>query len=200
MITNTNFLKLNMTSIKDQKFIYHLTDIENLPSILSNGIKPRSSLTNFSDVADDEIIASRKKSKLEDYVPFHFFARSPFDGAVQLAHQQKTFILIAIHRDLAKANNWSIIPKHPLSLAKVELLDYTDGIAAIDWDAMDKRDYSDNHSRSVCMAECLSPKTVYANSFFSIYVKNQSSFERVNKMRESKNLNFHVNINSNMFI
>ena len=64
-----------MTLIKDQQFIYHLTDIENLPSILSNGLQPRSSLINFSDVADDEIIASRKRSKLEDYVPFHFFAK-----------------------------------------------------------------------------------------------------------------------------
>ena len=189
-----------MTLIKDQQFIYHLTDIENLPSILSNGLQPRSSLINFSDVADDEIIASRKRSKLEDYVPFHFFARSPFDGAVQLSHPQKTFVLIAIRRSLAEANNWSIIPKHPLSLAKVELLDYTDGIAAIDWDAMDKRDYNDPHSRSVCMAECLSPNIVSANCFFSIYVKNDLSAERVVKMLEAKSISCHVNINPKMFV
>ena len=102
-----------MTSIKDQQFIYHLTDIDNLPSILSNGLRPRSHLTNFSDVADDEIIRSRKKGNLENYVPFHFFARGPFDGSVQLAHPQKTFVLIAVRRSLAEANKWSIIPKHP---------------------------------------------------------------------------------------
>ena len=189
-----------MTLIKDQQFIYHLTDIENLPSILSNGLQPRSSLINFSDVADDEIIASRKRSKLEDYVPFHFFARSPFDGAVQLSHPQKTFVLIAIRRSLAEANKWSIIPKHPLSLAMVELLDYADGIAAIDWDAMDKRDYNDSHSRSVCMAECLSPTIVSANSFFSIYVENQESSDRVKKMLQAKNISCYVNINPQMFV
>lgn len=189
-----------MTSIKDQQFIYHLTDIENLPSILRNGLQPRSNLTNFSDVADDEIITSRKKSKLEDYVPFHFFARSPFDGAVQLSHPQKVFVLIAIRRSLAEANKWSIIPKHPLSLAKIELLDYADGIAEIDWNAMDKRDYSDLHSRSVCMAECLSPTIVSAHSFFSIYVKNQESATRVIKMLQAESIDCHVNINPKMFV
>ena len=200
MINNTNFLKLNMTSIKDQKFIYHLTDIDNLPSILSSGLQPRSNLTSFIDVADHEIIGSREKANLQNYVPFHFFARSPFDGAVQQSNPAKIFILIAIHRSLAEANNWSIIPKHPLSLAKVELLDYTDGIAAIDWDAMDKRDYSDPHSRSVCMAECLSPNIVSANCFFSIYVKNDLSAERVVKMLEAKSISCHVNINPKMFV
>ena len=200
MINNTNFLKLNMTSIKDQKFIYHLTDIDNLPSILSSGLQPRSNLTSFIDVADHEIIGSREKANLQNYVPFHFFARSPFDGAVQQSNPAKIFILIAIHRSLAEANNWSIIPKHPLSLAKVELLDYTDGIAAIDWDAMDKRDYSDNHSRNVCMAECLSPTVVSAHSFFSIYVKDQESAIRVTEMLQAKSIDCHVNINPKMFV
>lgn len=191
-----------MTSIKDQKFIYHLTDIENLPSILSNGLQPRSSLTNFSNVADATIIASRKKDKLENYVPFHFFAKSPFDGAVQLSHKQKTFVLIAVHRNFAETNGWFIIPKHPLSLAKIELLDYANGIATIDWEAMDKRDYnnSHSHSHSVCMAECLSPTTVSANAFFSIFVKDQSSFERVSEMVKSNKLNCYVNINAQMFV
>lgn len=189
-----------MTSIKDQQFIYHLTDIDNLPSILSNGLRPRSHLTNFSDVADDEIIRSRKKRNLENYVPFHFFARGPFDGSVQLAHPQKTFVLIAVRRSLAEANKWSIIPKHPLSLEKLDLLDYSNGIAAIDWDAMDKRDYNDSHSRSVCMAECLSPTIVSANSFFSIYVENQESSDRVKKMLQAKNISCYVNINPQMFV
>lgn len=189
-----------MTSIKDQKCLYHLTDIENLPSILKNGLQPRKHLISFSDVADEEIITSRKKDQLESYVPFHFFARSPFDGAVQLSHKQKTFVLIAIHRSLAQANNWLIIPKHPLSLTKIELLEYSDGIEAIDWEAMDKRDYSDRHSHSVCMAECLSPTSVSANSFFSIYVKDQKSSKRVKTMLESAGIDCYVDINPRMFL
>lgn len=189
-----------MTSIKDQQFIYHLTDIDNLPSILSNGLQPRSNLTSFSDVADNEIISSREKANLEDYVPFHFFARSPFDGAVQRSHPHKIFILIAIRRSLAEAKKWFIIPKHPLSFAQIELLDYEDGIAAIDWEAMDKREYSDPHSHSVCMAECLSPTTVSSDCFFAIYVKDESSAERVKKMLRVESIDCHVNINPQMFV
>ena len=200
MINNTIFLKLIMTSIKDQKFIYHLTDIDNLPSILSSGLQSRSNLKSFSDVADDKIISSRKKANLEQYVPFHFFARSPFDGAVQQSHPNKTFVLIAIYRSLAEANNWFIIPKHPLSFPQIKLLDYEDGIAAIDWEAMDKREYSDSHSHSVCMAECLSPTTVSSDCFFAIYVKDESSAERVKKMLEVTSVDCHVNTNPKMFV
>ena len=189
-----------MTSIKYQRFIYHLTDIENLPSILQNGLQPRSALTNFSNVADPEILTSRALHGLDNYVPFHFFARSPFDGAVQLTYRHITFVLIAIDRNFAQASNWSIIPKHPLSLETIELLNYVDGIRAIDWDAMDKRDYKDPHSHSVCMAECLSPSTVSSNSFVSIYVKDNVSYERVNAMLQAANISCYVNINAYMFV
>jgi hypothetical protein len=44
-------------------------------------------------------------------------------------------------------------------------MDYDDGFDAIDWTAMNKRDYGDEESRSVCMAECLSTKTVLRVTF-----------------------------------
>ena len=93
-----------MTDIETQQLLYHLTDIENLKSIFKNGLLPRYLLEDFSDVADDGIIDSRRKLQLEKYVPFHFFARNPFDESVQSAHKDKEFVLIAVRRAYAKAN------------------------------------------------------------------------------------------------
>ena len=50
------------------------------------------------------------------------------------------------------------------------------------------------------MAECLSPTIVSANSFFSIYVENQESSDRVKKMLQAKNISCYVNINPQMFV
>lgn len=189
-----------MADIQTQKLLYHLTDIENLPNILAQGLLPRSQLANFSDVADGEIIASRRRLSLEDYVPFHFYPGSPFDGRVQLNNRQKEFVLITVRRDVAQANGWKIIPTHPLAAADLQLLDYADGFNAIDWVQMNRRDYHDAVSRNACMAECLSPQTVPATKFFSIFVANQRSEELVNRLRTTYNLSFYVDINQNMFM
>lgn len=67
-----------MIDIKNQSLLYHLTDLENLPSILDKGLLPRAQLKNFSDVADPDILTSRERLGLKNFVSFHFFARNPF--------------------------------------------------------------------------------------------------------------------------
>ena len=186
--------------IKDQSLLYHLTDINNLPLILQHGLLSRSQLSTFSDIADQEIISSRRILGLENYVPFHFFAKSPFDGIVQKSNTDKTFILITVQRNLAKTKNWVIIPQHPLSMETAQIMDYSSGIEAIDWEAMELRDYANQHSSNVCMAECLSPDTVHPSLFFSIFVKDSSSHKQVMQLITQYGLTCHVNVNPKMFI
>lgn len=104
-----------MLSIKDQKLIYHLTHFQNLPSILANGLLPRAQLAQFIDVADPDIIEDRAALQLEQHVPFHWFARNPFDGIVQKSRRGERFALIAVDRQLARSQNWKVVPRHPLS-------------------------------------------------------------------------------------
>ena len=187
-------------SIKDKKLLYHITDIKNLYEILAQGLLPRSQLANFVDVADPDILESRKKLKLEDYVPFHFFARNPFDGRVQVDHPDIEFILITISREFAENNGWKIIPCHPLANKNIELLNYEEGIKAINWDKMNERDYTDIESKSVGMAECLSPEIVQTQYFYNIYVRNVESQKVISELLKQFKLTIHVNINEKMFI
>jgi hypothetical protein len=56
-------------AIRDQQFIYHLTSIENVPSIMRRGLLPRAHLqAGFTDIADPEIIEGRRDEGLE-HVP-----------------------------------------------------------------------------------------------------------------------------------
>ncbi len=189
-----------MADIKDQKLLYHITDIEHLPSILERGLLPRSALTEFNDVADPEIIESRQGLGLQDYVPFHFFGGSPFDGRVQLDHRAKDFVMITVRRTVAKGNGWKIIPRHPLARQNIKLMDYDDGFEAIDWGAMNARDYVDEESRSVCMAECLSSEIVSPSNFFKIYVPGDALEERVQQLINASRFSFYVGINEGMFV
>jgi len=189
-----------MADIKEQKLLYHLTSLKNLPSILEKGLLARSELQKFDDVADPEILIGREKLGLEKMVPFHFFARNPFDGNVQSKNPNTDFLLISISRAFAANNGWSIIPHHPLAGRDIEKLNYSDGIETIDWEAMSNRDYSDAHSKSVCMAECLSPTAVLPNTFFSLFVANEGVKKVVVNLLAEKGISKNVNVNQRMFL
>ncbi|MEG6617390.1 DarT ssDNA thymidine ADP-ribosyltransferase family protein [Peptococcaceae bacterium 1198_IL3148] len=107
---------------------------------MENGLLSRKFIKennmNFSDVADQEIISKRTMLGLDDYIPFHFHPYSSFDVAVKSAHTDKEFIYICITRELAKNNNFKVLPIHPLSKEQCKLLEYDEGFNAIDWDTM----------------------------------------------------------------
>ncbi|EPC4488748.1 TPA: DUF4433 domain-containing protein [Serratia liquefaciens] len=189
----------SQTMIQNQSFLYHLTCIDNLDNIISSGLRSRASLGNdFVDVADGEIIQGRGAQTLETMVPFHFFANNPFDGRVKNDHKDKIFCLIAVNRNFARQNSWKIIPQHPLASTGLQLMDYDSGFAAINWELMNQRDYRNTECKSVCMAECLSPKTVEAKDFASFYVNNDKSKKHVEGLLKASNLSKFVNINPAM--
>jgi hypothetical protein len=121
-----------MADIKNQKFLYHLTSLKNLASILKSGLLPRAQLNGFQDVADHEILQKRASLGLENYVPFHWSARNPFDGGVQSARRGEPFVMITVQRALAISQKWKIIPRHPLANDHIHLLDYPQGVQVID--------------------------------------------------------------------
>lgn len=188
-----------MADIRVQKLLYHLTDINNLEFIFKEGLKSRSALQGFSDVADPKIISSRKALQLEDFVPFHFFAGTPFDGRVHVSNPDKTFVLITIQRSYAKAQNWKIIPRHPLSGSDITLLDYEKGMDTIDWETMSRRKYDDENCKCICMAECLSPATVFASEFHCIYVPDDDAEAEVKYLKEKYGLKMFVTLKPEMF-
>lgn len=188
-----------MGSISSGKLLYHLTNIDNVESIINQGILPRCEIDGFVDIADTDILDSRKSLNLEEYVPFHFFARNPFDGRVQADYPNDNFVLFTVRRVVAKDNNWNVVPRHPLS-GGIELYDYNEGIAEIDWDKMEERDYSDPECKSICMAECLSPNSVPVEKIFSIFTKDKTDQEMILEHVDSMNKPLHINVNPYMFL
>jgi hypothetical protein len=65
---------------------------------------------------------------------------------------------------------------------------------------MNKRDFDDDECKSICMAECLSPKPVSASDFLNISVKNADLQKKVEDLAKSAGLSVHVNLASHMLI
>jgi hypothetical protein len=185
--------------IEDQFLLYHLTSVENLESIFRDGLKPRADLTDFADVADAEILTKRKTLELDRFVPFHWFAKNPFDGRVQGDNPDKRFVLICVRRLFAQKNEWKIIPRHPLAGDEIELLEYDKGFEAIDWELMNARDYSNSKCKSVCMAECLSPEVVKVKDFIMLFAPNSEVGAVCLEKMLNADVNVPVHINRGMF-
>lgn len=180
------------------KLLYHLTHIDNIMSILSCGLKPRQMLESklFKDIADPDIIEGRKSKGvgLENYVPFHFFALNPFDGAVCKIHGSENMAIIAISRSMGEKEG-KIIPKHPLSCSDDELYDYSDGFEEIDWNILDnfeKRDYKIPEIKRACMAECLIKRIISPKEFSCIYVSTDYAKSKIEKMRGAETIQINV--------
>lgn len=175
-------------SIKDGKLIYHLTALNNFESIVNNGLLPRNAIEPNIDVADNEILKGRDKHNLLDYIPFHFFINTPFDGAVKKKYKDTDFIYICIKREIAKNNNFKIIPCHPLSSRlsnyKNILFDYDEGFNLIEWNIIDgnNRDYNNQDIKNACMAECLYYGGISIISVSSITVKNNKSYNKIDEI------------------
>lgn len=188
-------------AIRNQQFIYHLTSTENIPSIMRTGLLPRGQLkTDFTDIADPEIIEGRRGGALEQFVPFHWFAKNPFDGRVHQDRPDEFFVLIAVARNHAHQSNWRVIPRHPLAGGVLELLDYEAGIGAIDWDMMERREYRDPLCKHVCMAECLAPGPVPVVQFAKIYTPSPEIKQSVTQEARGMGIgNLWIDSNPNMF-
>ena len=195
------------TLIQDQKLLYHLTALDNIESILKNGLMPRQHIENFADVAEEDIVNFRNEKGISHLIPFHFFKNTPFAGVVQKAHSDKEFIYITIHRDLAQKNNFKIFPTHPKHMNPLKLYDYKEGFELINWELMNKRDYNDYECKEVCMAECVAPyKNIPAKAFHSIIVQSEKTKEYIENLckeifdTKCSNVKFFIDIEPYSFV
>jgi hypothetical protein len=192
-------------SIQNGQLLYHLTDIENIRDIIENGLLSRSSLERrglpFTDVADQEILEFRCLHNLNRYVPFHFFAKNPFDGRVQKDNPGIEFVYLCIKRTAACNMGFKIIPRHPLNMFPFKIFDYNEGIEYINWTTMEIRDYTNIECKEICMAESIYLGDLSIESFFCIYVYNQESKEYIESiLGDNEVTNVYVNVQPNLFV
>lgn len=183
---------MGIENVKSGKLLYHLTRLDNLDSILENGLLSRKIVKDnnmgFSDVADQEIISKRTRLGLDKYVPFHFHPYSSFDVAVKNKYLDEEFIYICITRELAKYNKFKILPMHPLSIEECILLDYDQGFNEIDWETMQTVGVNDDYTKHVKMAECLTDLRVTIDCIQCIYVKNEETKVLVEEKLDEKGI------------
>ena len=172
---------MGLENVKSGKLLDQLSELKNLESIIRFGLIPRKvrleNTVTFEDRANPEIIVKRERLGLDEYIPFHFHPYTAFDLAVKKQHANDEMMYICIRRELARRNNFKVLPKHPLSLEDCQLYDYEEGFKRIDWDTMARVGLTDPDSKQTKMAECLSAKVIPVDCFQCFYVPSEQSKE-----------------------
>lgn len=183
---------MGLEGVKEKKLLYHLTKVSNMEDIINYGLLSRRNLLEqgkkFHDVADTQIISKREELDLDKYTPFHFHPYSAFDVAVKNTHSADKFAYICIKRALAEFNGFKILIKHPLSQQECVLYEYAEGINNIDWNTMETVGTTDEYSRNVKMAECLTDKCIPAELFQCVYVPDIETKQYIEKLFQSRGI------------
>lgn len=192
---------MGIETAKTGKLLYHLTKLDNLESIIRNGLLPRKKVIEqkikFGDIANADIISKRAKLGLDMYTPFHFHPYSAFDVAVKHTYQGQDMIYLCLDREQAKSNGFKILPMHPLSADDCILYEYDEGFRKIDWDTMMEKNRDDEYAKHVKMAECLTEKTIFINEIKCIYVSSEIIKQRTRNILKANGVDFsppHINV------
>lgn len=102
------------------------------------------------------------------------------------------FVYICIKRALAEYNEFEILIKHPLSQQDCELYKYEEGIEKIDWETMEKVGATDEYSKNVKMAECITEKCIPAELFQCVYVPDEETKQYIEKLFLEKGITEHT--------
>lgn len=191
------------------KLLYHITHMNNMPSILQNGLLSRKEIyrrgiIQFVDAADPEILSKREsyKESLSKYVLFHFYAKNPFDWAVCHRFGPENLAIITIERRLKDHNDFKIIPSHPLDKNEPDILPYDQGFQKIRWDILNMetgRDYNDPEIKKACMAECVMEYAIPPESFAFIFVYDEQAKTLLKGLPYAEKIAEKIKVNASMF-
>lgn len=204
--------------------IYHITHIDNLPSILKSGglianSRLRQRQTNYLDIAHENIQDRRARTEvpcgaggyLHDYVPFYFAPRSPMLYAI---HKQNVDGYSGGQKPIIHlVSQIEAIENSEIAFAFTDghgIMDYTDFYDdlyalshVIDWELMESKywlDTPDDPNRKCKrQAEFLIHEFCHWNLIKEIGVINLTMQREVREILQKFNIQTQINVYSNWY-
>ena len=178
---------------KEGKLLYHVTHIDNLPSIMEEGLLSRNALAarGIQPRSSGHRVPGQSplcKQVLSDYVSFYFYGYNPFTrdfcrkpsapGTREYDSEDK--VLITINRKNLD-DTFQILPVLPAGDTPPEILSYDAGFEKIRWDIVNDLncDLRKPEILRAALAECVVRTCVPFSRLFSFYVKSETALERV---------------------
>lgn len=209
----------------DPTWIYHMTRIERLPTIIECGLLPDNEVQrrtiegteigyrHIKDRRANRMVSCGAGGSLADYVPFYFAPRSPMLYAItqgqvspESARTSEIVYLATTTQDLRAAGLVVVVSNRHAELAYAELSDadsVLDGDGFVDWPLMlerywkDTSDYPDKKERR--QAECLAHPVVGWSLIRGVVAKTDEAARRVSDLFASSGVRTPVTVRPNWY-
>jgi len=199
-----------------KRLLYHMTDYQNLPSIInSGGLTAYSQIVDqkidYSDIAHQSVQQRRSTTRikippygiLHDYVPFYFATRSPMLYAIKNGNvegysgTESDIIYIVTRTDIvSRAEKKFVFTDGHAIIYLTEFYNDLNDLGKIDWNIMsgeywnDTDEYPDRKRKR--QAEFLINQFVEIDLFLGFGVKNNRMKRKVMDILEANNIDKQV--------
>ena len=177
------------------KGLYYITHVDNLPSIVKNGILAHRRILEsripFTPIYDTGIVSNREKKQVSegktlwDFANLYFQPRNPMLYRVLHEKDKADIVVIAVQPAVLSAPG-ALVTTGNAASSDSEILGSAEGqkrvfenwkvVSSEWWNSMDG-------SKRQIMAECLVPDRIPAEHIHSVYVATQSVAEKVRQMK-----------------
>ena len=195
------------------KHFYYITHIDNLESILKNGILSHNRTENniwvkpklfkgIKSIHAEDIVQIRRNKKFKDrslweYANLYFQVRNPMLYRVIREFEAENIIVLQINSDVIRGNDVGITDGNAASFETQFFEDINKGLDALDSEQF-KKDYWNNESnKRKLMAELLVYDCISPDKIIGIYVANEEVAKTVRQNVKIEYLN--IISNRNMF-
>ncbi|OQK17968.1 hypothetical protein AU255_08960 [Methyloprofundus sedimenti] len=163
-------------------YLYHITHINNLPSILASGLLSHSlahQQCDLTDISDLEVNARRTlkdpifRRHLHEYVPTYFTPRNPMSYLRrELANE---LVILKLNRELLLQAD-SLFTDGNAACCQTHFFNNLNALDQLDWDCLNSRYWNDyiGGKRKRC-AEMLIPNSIKTQNIMQIAVNGSST-------------------------
>lgn len=186
------------------KYLYHITHVNNIQSILEHGIlshnETKNKNINFNSIFNTEVIKKREARhkggrNLLDYSNLYFNPRNPMMCKISKSELEDKIGVLCVNKNIMKCESVLIADGNAASW-KSEFYNYENGITQVlnQWETINSSCWDSNTEQSrAMMAECLVPNMISPKYIEMIYVPSEKTKLLVEQLVNGRDLQVTVN-------
>lgn len=186
--------------------LFHMAHVDNLSSILSQGLFSHSDVTSPFDISDKEVNSRRQapepihKRLIHDYVPLYFNIKNPMLFRVQKEYGDSILIL-EFDREVCLLKDTLFTYNNAASSRAVFYYCVKKFSEAVPWDVINSKYWNEDYEvKLAVMSECLIWKHLDKDFIKSIHCQNKKVADKVCSLLDAVgNTSINVYYDSHLF-
>ncbi len=198
-------LKSNYSNLDEYSidYLYHITHIKNLNSILSDGINPNNEVSNFYKIRNTFVSYRRYKldplfkKRIDSYIPFYFNPKNPMLYVNR--EIQNDLAILGVNRDLILKED-ILFTDGNASSSSTRFYNNIVNLNLLNWNCINGEYWHlEKDCKRIKMAEILIPRKVNVQSILKIITLTKESKNICSEIIQENNLRIESEVKKQFY-